>query len=378
MTKQEAIEIAKLLNSLIEVSAVEKILGTFIKAFKERSIKKDDGIYYLHGNFNLGGTVSGRLSSSDPNLQNLPSGSIYGKAIKKCFKPPKGWLMLGADYASLEDRVSALTTKDPNKLKVYTDNYDGHCLRAYGYFKDQMPDIVNTVKSINSIAKKYPKLRQKSKAPTFLLTYQGTYHGLMHNVGLSEESAKSIENNYHEMYKVSDDWVKEKLAKASKLGYVTCAFGLRVRTPILKNTVLNNKYTPREAKAESRTAGNALGQSYGMLNNLAAIEFQKRVLASKYALYIKPIALIHDALYYIALDVLDCIYWFNKNLAECMAWQELEELKHDQVKLYGESDIFYPNWSNSITLPNKISKKELKQIAIKGKTLYEENLKNVK
>lgn len=198
----------------------------------------------------------------------------------------------------------------------------------------------------------------------------------MNNVGLSEEDAKAIEHNYHVMYKVSDDWVKDKLKIASTVGYVTCAFGLRVRTPVLKQTILGNKFTPKEARSESRTAGNALGQSYGMLNNRAAIQFQKRVLASEYALYIKPIALIHDALYFIALDHLDCIHWFNKNLAECMAWQELEELKHDEVKLYGETDIFYPNWSNSINLPNEISKVELKTKAIKGKKLYEEKLKN--
>ena len=66
MTKQEAIETVKLLDALIEYAAVEKILGTFIEAFKTKSILKDDGYYYLHGSMNLGGTVSGRLSSSEP------------------------------------------------------------------------------------------------------------------------------------------------------------------------------------------------------------------------------------------------------------------------------------------------------------------------
>ena len=170
MNKQEAIEIAKLLKALIELSAVDKILGTFIKAFKEKSILKDDGYYYLHGNFNLGGTVSGRLSSSSPNLQNLPSNSQYGKLIKKCFIAPKGWIFAGADFDSLEDRISALTTKDPNKLKCYIDGFDGHSLRAYAYFPEQFPDIINTVDSINSIAKVYPYWRQESKCPTFALT----------------------------------------------------------------------------------------------------------------------------------------------------------------------------------------------------------------
>ena len=140
-TKAEAIEQIKVLDALISISEVDIILNTFIKTFIERAILKDDGCYYLHGNFNLGGTVSGRLSSSKPNMQNLPSTSKYAKHIKRCFIAPPGWVMMGADFASLEDRISALTTKDPNKLKVYLDHYDGHCLRAYGYFKDEMPDL---------------------------------------------------------------------------------------------------------------------------------------------------------------------------------------------------------------------------------------------
>jgi len=128
------------LSALIGYSKVMKILSTFIPAF-EKGIKKGDKAIYLHGSFNLGGTVSGRLSSSDPNMQNLPAGSYYGKLIKQIFKAPEGWLFVGADFNSLEDYISALTTKDPNKLRVYTDKFDGHCLRAATYFPDQMPDI---------------------------------------------------------------------------------------------------------------------------------------------------------------------------------------------------------------------------------------------
>lgn len=69
------------------------------------------------------------------------TGSKYAKLIKSCFMAPDGWLFSGLDFASLEDRISALTTKDPNKLKVYTDGYDGHSMRAFAYFGDQMPDI---------------------------------------------------------------------------------------------------------------------------------------------------------------------------------------------------------------------------------------------
>ena len=107
----------------------------------ENAVQGPDDWHYLFGNFNLGGTVSGRLSSSKPNLQNLPANSKYAKAIKSCFQSPPGWIFVGLDFASLEDRISALTTKDKNKLKVYTDGFDGHCLRAYNYFNSRMPNI---------------------------------------------------------------------------------------------------------------------------------------------------------------------------------------------------------------------------------------------
>lgn len=108
-----------ILSALIAYGKVTKILSTFIPAFEGAISKDNSDTVWLHGNFNLGGTVSGRLSSSDPNLQNIPAGSEYGKLIKSCFLGPVGWLFCGADFNSLEDYISALTTKDPNKLKVY-------------------------------------------------------------------------------------------------------------------------------------------------------------------------------------------------------------------------------------------------------------------
>ncbi|WP_038345644.1 DNA polymerase [Acinetobacter sp. A47] len=369
----------ELLNALHDLAKVDKIISSFVPAF-EGAVLKADGTAWLHGNFNLGGTVSGRLSSSGPNLQNLPSGSKFGKPVKTCFRPPKGFLFGGADFNSLEDYISALTTKDPNKLKVYLEGYDGHCLRAFYYFPEQMPDIVEAYASttdtkervfiVNSIKKKYPELRQKSKAPTFALTYQGTWTTLVKNCGFAPGVAKQIEKSYHDMYKVSDAWVAEKLKKACKTGYVEVAFGLRVRTPLLKQSILGNSKTLKEAEAEGRTAGNALGQSYGMLNNRAAVEFMNRVWNSPYRQDIFPVALIHDAIYLIIRDDLEIVTWANKNLIECMSWQELPEIQHDKVKLGAALDIFHPSWANEITLPNNADAQTIKKTCIEGHRAY--------
>ena len=150
MNRTIAIEQAKILKSLIALAEVDILLTNFIRAFINKTVLKSDGMVYLHGNFNLGGTVSGRLSSSKVNLQNLPSsGSKYAKDIKRDFEAPPGWFMAGADFTSLEDKISALLTKDPNKIKVYTDLFDGHCLRAASYFANQMPDITEALTKIN-------------------------------------------------------------------------------------------------------------------------------------------------------------------------------------------------------------------------------------
>ena len=344
------IGVKTMLDRLVEYAKVNKLLTAFIPAFRKAKVC-GNGRSYLHGNFNIGGTVSGRLSCKEPNLQQIPSGTDYAKQIKDAFSAPEGWIMVGADMDSMEDKVSALITRDSAKLKVYTEGYDGHSFRAYYYFGDQMPDIVNTIESINSIKKKYPKLRDKSKAPTFLLTYLGTYHGLM-GLGFSEEEAKSIEDNYHRMYQESDEWVDKKIEQATKDGYVDVAFGLRVRTPVLQKSLMGTSVTPHQANAERRTAGNALGQSYGMLNTRAAIEFQERLLASQYREDVLPIAMIHDAIYAVCRDDIEVIQWVNKNLIECMSWGELPELVHPSIKMSAALDLYYPSWKHAIELPN--------------------------
>jgi len=350
-TKPEYLEI---INALIDLSQVEKILSSFIPAFENNSVQLPDGSWRLYGNFNLGGTVSGRLSSSEPNLTNIPSKSTWADLIKECFGCTIGWLFGGADFNSLEDMISALTTRDPNKMKVYLDGFDGHCLRAYSYFKDQMPDIVETVTSINSIAKLYPKLRQRSKEPTFLLTYQGTKHGLMNSLGLGMEEAEKIETNYHELYKVSDQWVADRLQQACVDGYVTGAFGLRLRTPLLKMNGPGKLHY--KAAAEGRTAGNMLGQSYGMLNSRAANEFRERVWASPYRYDILLCGQIHDAIYVIWRNTVAITHWVNENLIACMEWDGLVELRHPTVKVGAELDIYYPDWAHATTLKNRMTK----------------------
>jgi DNA polymerase-1 len=181
----------------------------------------------------------------------------------------------------------------------------------------------------------------------------------MKNCGFSKEEALVIEERYHTLYKESDAYIAQRLKQASIDGYSTVAFGLRVRTPMLKQVLWNSDTVPYEAAAEGRTVGNAMGQSYGLLNTRATNAFMKRVWASKYRYKVLPINQIHDATYFLVWNDPEVIKWVNDNLIEEMQWQDLPEIQHPTVKLGAELDVFKDGWHKPITLPNKSSVEDI-------------------
>ena len=420
------IEVKELLQNIIDYSEICTVINTFLKAFAEGMLKAD-GRRYLHGSFNIAKVKSGRLSSSEPNLQNLPAGSTYGKLIKSIFEPPEGKLWVYSDFNSLEDYISALLSKDTNKMKVYlgheiyeikcangtfvlrddsevrfngdiikvrdlaidhcvnqdevfefdsqydqmfkvcedigkgkftmkkignSSKYDGHSIRAFSYFPDRLPGIVDNVESINSIKKKFDPIRSESKSPTFMMTYGGSEHGLVEKFGFSKKIAREIYDNYHTLYAESDEYVQKRIDEAAELGYIVLAFGLRLRCPLLKNTIRKSSYQARGTSEDERTLGNAIGQSYGQLNNRAMVAFMNHVWNSKFKYEIFPIAPIHDASYYVTNDDVEAVLFVNKHLITEMQWQEDPLIAHDRVKIGAELDIAYPSWAYPFTIPN--------------------------
>ena len=429
-------EVKALLKDIIDYSEICTVINTFMKAFSEGMLKAD-GRRYLHGSFNIAKVKSGRLSSSDPNLQNLPAGSTYGKLIKSIFAAPDGKIWTYSDFNSLEDYISALLSKDTNKMKVYlgheifeikTDNetfvvrddsevryhgelikvrdfaldhctnnevifpfdkqydelyrevvdlgkgsftmtkignsskYDGHSIRAFSYFPHKLPGIVDNIKSINSIKDLFDPVRGESKGPTFMLTYGGSEHGLSEKFGFTKKEAKAIYDNYHTLYVESDEYVQKRIDEAAQLGYIVLAFGLRLRCPLLQNTIRKSSYQARGTSEDERTLGNAIGQSYGQLNNRAMVAFMNHVWNSKYKYEIFPIAPIHDASYYISNDDLDAIMFINKYLITEMQWQEDPLIAHDRVKIGAELDVAYPSWAYPFTIPNGADDKTITEL----------------
>lgn len=214
-------------------------------------------------------------------------------------------------------------------------------------FEEILPQEHNVCR-INSIKTLYPKIRQKSKAPTFALTYAGTYHTLMENCDMSEEKAKQVEQAYHELYKESDAYCENRINEAKRLGYTEVAFGLKVRCPNLHKSVNSSTYMSGVAQKERRTINNAFGQSYCALTMRAFVEFHDIVKDSPYRYKILPCVTIHDAVYYLVEDDVEILNFVKVALEECFRWQELPEIKHDKVHLHGELSVFYPDWSHEI------------------------------
>ena len=218
------------------------------------------------------------------------------------------------------------------------------------------------VNRINSIEYIHAGYRQDSKAPTFALTYQGTWMTLVKNCGFTPEVAKSIEESYHKLYRVSTMWVQNQLKEASRVGYVTCAFGLKVRTPLLKQVMYGTGKIPSSAAAEGRTAGNALGQSWCLLNSRAGSEFMQGVRSSEFKHSIKPCSQIHDAQYYLIKEDMSALLYTNKHLVKAVQWNDHPAIYHPEVGFGGNLTIFFPAWSNEIDIPNNATEEEIMTI----------------
>ena len=235
---------------------------------------------------------------------------------------------------------------------------------------EPISEIEYRVGLINSIGDSHKKLRQASKPCTFALQYQGTFLTLINSAGFSEEEAKEIEHNYHKAYYESKKWLESEIAKATSTGFVVGAFGLKIRTPILQQSIVNGSRALSVVKAEARTAGNAIQQSWCLLNNRAHSEFMEKVRNSPYALRIRPCALIHDALYFLVDNDPEVVLWVNRELIKCMEWNDHPAIYHGDVGLGGELSLFVPNWTNEIKLPNSLNETTLSNIV----NHYEESI----
>ena len=213
--------------------------------------------------------------------------------------------------------------------------------------------------NLNDIKELYPELRQESKAPTFALNYNGTYITLMNNCGFTETKARAIEAGHKTLYHVLHSWSADNKTTMVKQGYIECAFGLKVRTPLLAKSMLGDKSMLLES--EFRGANNAKTQSWGLLTTRAGTEFKERLDVSDERFNVVSTNFIHDAFYGLVRKNINSIKWVNKHLIECMQWQDHPTIKSDEIKLTAELDIGN-GWDKMYTLKNNASDSDIQDI----------------
>ncbi len=198
----------------------------------------------------------------------------------------------------------------------------------------------------------------------FALQYEGNEYTLHKRNGFPMEEAIKIYQAYNELYKVTKEFNKKNEYHMNQYGYVNCAFGLRLRTPIVGMCILGNSKTPYEAQAEVRSANNAVTQSWGMLLNRAMIAVDNRIIKAGYENDIFPINMIHDAGYFLVREDPKIVKFLNDALIEEMEWNDHPMIKSKDVPMMANLDIGH-SWDKQITLKNKATIKEIED-AIKS------------
>lgn len=172
----------------------------------------------LHPSFHLHRTATGRLSSSDPNLQNIPRES----SIRKLFIPPPGFTLLVADYDQIELRVMAMFSQDKQMMRIFQTDEDIHAGAAALLFDKPISEVTD-------------EERQIGKGANFLTAYGGGYMKLARTTGLDEKRAKYMIDRYYQQFSGITAWKQTVINKGRNKGYVSTLAGRRRRLPDLKS-----------------------------------------------------------------------------------------------------------------------------------------------
>lgn len=205
------------IDLIFEHRELAKLISTYVDALPRLINPKSDR---LHTSFNQTITATGRLSSSNPNLQNIPIKTELGKSIRKAFVAEKGYKLLSADYSQIELRIIASLAKDEKMIKAFKEEKDIHTTTATEIFKVS-PDKVT------------PKMRRQAKAINFGIMYGMGPRGLADAADISVEDAQNFIDEYFVLYSNVRKFIDHTLRQAHEKGYVETYFGRRRYLPEL-------------------------------------------------------------------------------------------------------------------------------------------------
>ncbi|MDY4740379.1 MAG: DNA polymerase I [Alloprevotella sp.] len=235
-TSEEVLESVKhkhpIVEDILKYRRLKKLLSTYIDALPQL-LSPADG--RLHSSFNQSVTATGRLSSSNPNLQNIPVRWEDGREIRRAFVPEEGGVFFSADYSQIELRIMAHLSGDESLIRDFKDGRDIHAATAARIFKKPIEDISRDE-------------RRKAKTANFGIIYGISAFGLAERMGVSRTEAKDLIENYFATYPGVKAYIEQSVNLARELGYIETLFGRRRYLPDIhsRNAVVRG-YAERNA-----------------------------------------------------------------------------------------------------------------------------------
>ena len=212
VTSEEVLESLRhkhpVVEKILEHRGLKKLLGTYIDALP---LLMNPRTGRVHTSFNQTVTATGRLSSSNPNLQNIPIRDENGKEIRKAFIPDEGCLFFSADYSQIELRIMAHLSEDKNMIDAFLSGYDIHAATAAKVYKTNIEDV-------NS------DMRRKAKTANFGIIYGISVFGLAERMNVDRKEAKELIEGYFETYPQVKAYMDKSIEVAREKGYVETIF----------------------------------------------------------------------------------------------------------------------------------------------------------
>ena len=303
----------EIVGLILDHRGLKKLLGTYIEALP-KLINPRTG--HIHTSFNQTVTATGRLSSSDPNLQNIPIRGEDGKEIRKAFIPEPGCLFFSADYSQIELRVMAHLSGDENMIRVFSEGKDLHAATAANIYKKPIDEVTRDE-------------RTKSKRANFGIIYGITVFGLAERLDIPRDEAKMLIDGYFETFPQVHNYMEQSKDVARQQGYVMTLFGRRRYLPDI-----NSQNATVRGFAERNAINAPIQGTAADIIKVAMIHIFQRFKAE--GIKSKMILQVHDELNFSVLPE-------EKEKVERIVLEEMQNAFQMKVPLVADSG-FGDNW----------------------------------
>ena len=277
VTSEEVLESLRhkhpVVEKILEHRGLKKLLGTYIDALPQLINPRTGRV---HTSFNQTVTATGRLSSSNPNLQNIPIRDENGKEIRKAFIPDEGCLFFSADYSQIELRIMAHLSEDQNMIDAFRSNHDIHAATAAKIYKKEIEEVD-------------ADMRRKAKTANFGIIYGISVFGLAERMNVDRKEAKELIEGYFETYPEVKAYMDKSVKVAQEKGYVETIFHRKRFLPDI-----NSRNAVVRGYAERNAINAPIQGSAADIIKVAMIRIHQRFL--KEGIQAKMILQVHDEL----------------------------------------------------------------------------------